>query len=559
MGYVSLIIHMQNLVSGRPAQGALPPLLLSAMESFFGVDLGHIRLGIDSPLPAKIGADAFASGNQIHFAPGVYNPASASGWRVIGHEVAHIVQQARGLVTGGREGETFLVDDPQLELQAETAGNWAAAMWSGWRPRCPFPIAAPSQGRANGFPIQCLMTWAEFKTASSASGFRSNIQTVDTALKTFHEMSAKLAKNPGTQQDYADLLKQINKLYDACILYKKNSPTSPRINGVNKLIRQITFEQGFLAFLARPTTSVVEQFDALDEAFEHALAMERKHGLDFTRRGASMEVLTLLRGLEQPMQRKLADDVTALMEADVERLKQLIKRGSLPAVLKDVIEEVTDTANILKVDFMFAGPGASPNLKEYGVRFSLKNSYDQSLGRKWRLGALLHELTHISTMLKFRNLPLMLAVPTDATDDEMVAFATKRKLKITTLIDIIEQSDFTPTIKSEFKSKAEYAISTKLGLYLETFGKLMKEKHKDFYDRLMALVITKKKMNAELVEYDTVINQMTLWCYLMGTDPSHPVFAKLLVLAREAYNWRAQYDNGNGGMAYIEGAVRQFG
>ena len=45
-------------------------------------------------------ARAFATGNDVYFAKGEYNPGSADGDRLIAHELAHVVQQ-RGAPTSG--------------------------------------------------------------------------------------------------------------------------------------------------------------------------------------------------------------------------------------------------------------------------------------------------------------------------------------------------------------------------------------------------------------------------------------------------------------------------
>ena len=36
-------------------------------------------------------------GDEIHFAPGAYNPGSLQGQRLLGHELAHVVQQRKGV------------------------------------------------------------------------------------------------------------------------------------------------------------------------------------------------------------------------------------------------------------------------------------------------------------------------------------------------------------------------------------------------------------------------------------------------------------------------------
>ena len=41
-------------------------------------------------------------------------------------------------------------------------------------------------------------------------------------------------------------------------------------------------------------------------------------------------------------------------------------------------------------------------------------------------------------------------------------------------------------------------------------------------------------MDCELIEYDSVVDQMAMWCHLYAVKPDHPVYAQLLTLARLA-------------------------
>lgn len=78
---------------------ALPSQLRTRFEDSLGVDLGGVRLhtGEDSAAAAgAMGARAFATGNDIHFGAGQYQPDDPFGQHLIAHEVAHTVQQGGG-------------------------------------------------------------------------------------------------------------------------------------------------------------------------------------------------------------------------------------------------------------------------------------------------------------------------------------------------------------------------------------------------------------------------------------------------------------------------------
>jgi len=66
-------------------------------------DLSDVRVHTDDTadkLNRAVSARAFATGSDVYFARGEYNPGSADGDRLIAHELAHTVQQ-RGATQGG--------------------------------------------------------------------------------------------------------------------------------------------------------------------------------------------------------------------------------------------------------------------------------------------------------------------------------------------------------------------------------------------------------------------------------------------------------------------------
>ena len=100
---------------GRP----LPDPVRGRMEAALGADFADVRLHESGAAPA-MRAEAFAQGSDIHLAPGHGEP----GAELLGHELAHVVQQRAGRVApaGGA-----LVVDPALEAEADAAGQRALA------------------------------------------------------------------------------------------------------------------------------------------------------------------------------------------------------------------------------------------------------------------------------------------------------------------------------------------------------------------------------------------------------------------------------------------------
>jgi len=108
--------------SGQP----LPENVQKKMESFFRTSFADVSVHVGTEAPS-IGALAFTHGSDLYFAPGQYNPNSAQGQQLLGHELTHVVQQRAGRVRGPLGGGLAVVQDPSLEAEAQTMGLRAAA------------------------------------------------------------------------------------------------------------------------------------------------------------------------------------------------------------------------------------------------------------------------------------------------------------------------------------------------------------------------------------------------------------------------------------------------
>ena len=79
-----------------------------------------VNFNFNSSEPAKVGAKAFAKGNDLHFGPG--NDDN----KIIGHEAMHVVQQQKGLVEPtGSIGGVNVNTDSGLEAEADAVGEKA--------------------------------------------------------------------------------------------------------------------------------------------------------------------------------------------------------------------------------------------------------------------------------------------------------------------------------------------------------------------------------------------------------------------------------------------------
>jgi hypothetical protein len=91
----------QDAVASAASTGgsALPGTVRSKFENSLGADLSAVRVhaGAESAAAADaVGARAYTTGQDIHFARGQYDPSSSPGEHLLAHEVAHTVQQSAG-------------------------------------------------------------------------------------------------------------------------------------------------------------------------------------------------------------------------------------------------------------------------------------------------------------------------------------------------------------------------------------------------------------------------------------------------------------------------------
>ncbi len=125
------VVQRQAAEAGAGEPGApLPDDLRTQFEQSLGVGLGDVRVhtGEGSGRAAKdLGAHAFAVDQDVHFAPGQYQPGTSSGAWLLAHEVAHTVQQ-RGAAPGPQAKLAIGESGAPAEREADRAAD---AMISG--------------------------------------------------------------------------------------------------------------------------------------------------------------------------------------------------------------------------------------------------------------------------------------------------------------------------------------------------------------------------------------------------------------------------------------------
>jgi len=147
---------MPSIHAGN-SSGPLPSVTRCYAEAFFNQPFGDIRLHLDRQ-PAALGAEAFVQGNALHVLPERFAPKTRAGLSLLGHELAHVVQQRRGMAQRRGPDADVRLDDPVLEREADALGQEFAAF-------CASRRMAPTSRQAGAavdppddprrFPVQC--------------------------------------------------------------------------------------------------------------------------------------------------------------------------------------------------------------------------------------------------------------------------------------------------------------------------------------------------------------------------------------------------------------------
>jgi hypothetical protein len=147
------------------------------MELSFGHDFANVRVHHGGEAES-IGAAAYTRGAHLHFAPGLYQPHTPAGQKLLGHELTHVVQQRAGRVARPL-ADVPINADPALEREADSAGARAAAgrpamaaSADASRPGGVTPAVAGIQPRAVGAGPIIQRSWRR-RAAAAASASAS--------------------------------------------------------------------------------------------------------------------------------------------------------------------------------------------------------------------------------------------------------------------------------------------------------------------------------------------------------------------------------------------------
>jgi hypothetical protein len=168
------VVHDVLRGSGAPLDGETR----AHMEPRFGHSFAHVRVHADgraAESAAAVGAHAYAVGRDLVFGAGRYAPGSASGRRLIAHELAHVVQQA-GSADAALQPTLSIgpVDAPE-EREARAAAERVAA------PAATPGVPAPGGGVTRRAAVPRLMRDAEYPTAPQQAAVQEEVNPQHTA------------------------------------------------------------------------------------------------------------------------------------------------------------------------------------------------------------------------------------------------------------------------------------------------------------------------------------------------------------------------------------------
>jgi hypothetical protein len=123
-GRVPPIVGEVNRSGGRP----LDVGVRAGFEATLGWSFANVRVHADdqaAQAASAVNARAYTSGNHLVFGRGQFDPGSASGDRLLAHELAHVVQQSTGAVPPGisRPGDASEQEADRLADSIVSAGS----------------------------------------------------------------------------------------------------------------------------------------------------------------------------------------------------------------------------------------------------------------------------------------------------------------------------------------------------------------------------------------------------------------------------------------------------
>lgn len=396
-----------------------------------------------------------------------------------------------------------------------------------------------------------MLKLEEFKTLTKARGFRNKIKPVDKALAEYLEA---VATKPAGQA-YPDVKNALNKLQtlrSACEQYGMDRPNSDRMGGVDQVMKLMKHELPALRF-------IVQAEDRTGAEAKRLLMQAREVTVDASRALSIQEfnpmewlnsAIGCINSVKAGVVKKgetISEDMAGLVMDDIETLKNMSSNEEVPGVIRAMLKQITSSRIVSQISPGVNTPGAKFNeTRGAGKKYTLNHRLVYDGGSRMRLGAIVHELTHVNVAEAFDHSVIMLAMPRDATDEDFLRVSRERKAKLQALAETLESDPEIGNevfgrmgVKVNINTQIRYASSDKLTRYMSNLKpRLDAEEGKEFCERMTAL--NGQGLGAEIIEYDSVINQSLIWCHLHDVPETNPVYKQLATLAGENMVRRAR-------------------
>ena len=304
----------------------LPDAMRQKMENAFSADLTAVKI-YESQTVADAGAQAVAQGPNIAFAPGMLDFTSFGGQALLGHELSHVVSQARGEVSGGG-----FLNDSALEAHADREGTMAAAGQQVYAmPRA--AISGVSAASAAG-PMQAKKDKDAAPAEKTGAGTRPSegdlarqaaevVQRRNVAKETT-ETTDQTADIPATPQDFVTSLGSSNM---------REGSRFDRMIGSLSILNNLHGLQGSVGG---------DSADYLLPAYSRAIADMKKY---------RKELNNIKDKGERQRQKAVIDQVLAQAKADEKRIRAAKKEGKSAGKSAAAVTEDARTVTLQDDDY----------------------------------------------------------------------------------------------------------------------------------------------------------------------------------------------------------------
>jgi hypothetical protein len=179
LGDTQVDADIARTLSERRGRGQpLPKTVAEPMGQLLGTDLSSVRVHADADadrVSRSMQATAFTHGSDVYFTQGTYSPGTASGQRLLAHELAHVAQNAAGVRRSAASAPVIGRADDPAEAEADLIAD---RVLDSLRRRTADEVV-PEAAHASGAPVDALRRQAARVDASVVRrGFKERVASI---------------------------------------------------------------------------------------------------------------------------------------------------------------------------------------------------------------------------------------------------------------------------------------------------------------------------------------------------------------------------------------------